>query len=469
MKTVLKGLTNAALLAAVLAAPAAAQQKSWGLGVHGAYFKSGTLAQGGNTQLQMDNDRAIGGHLEKWFGSGRMGLRLDASYTTTPWILDFDEDANGTPSASAQSILSSYGDVGIWLADADLMLRILSPKIDRRFAPFLSLGGGFVRWDNNQSDTQGEFDLRVPEADVQIYGYAQSEPAITGSIGTDFFLSRSVALRLEAKDYYNPNSPYIVLSNIGDSKSAGGSRHHDATNQMVYTAGLAFLFGGRREEPGFIAVAPAPAPAPAPARVVQAPAPPPAPTTEQVNMCVVDQNGRLQIVNATRNLQTRNVYVTRNGQDVLFSTAYPVSDPFYVKGAPWYVAARPLVLNLDKNDMGGDVDDELDDAAEKMPANRVEFVNFGATQPLPMGDVLYIGSIDGTPLYATRSDIGGLMPDLEAKLRVTTDLDKVLDDETFATRFANEIQTFYTVVEPGSANCVFQPMSSTHVVRRTRG
>jgi chromosome condensin MukBEF MukE localization factor len=61
-----------------------------------------------------------------------------------------------------------------------------------------------------------------------------------------------------------------------------------------------------------------------------------------------------------------------------------------------------------------------------------------------MGDVLYIGSIDGTPLYATRSDIGDLMPDLEARLRASRDLDDVLDDEAFATRFATEIETFYT-------------------------
>lgn len=212
-------------------------------------------------------------------------------------------------------------------------------------------------------------------------------------------------------------------------------------------------------------------------------------STEPVSMCVVDANGQLQMVNGWRDLATQQVYLSQNGQDVLFATAYPASTPTYVKGAPWYVAARPLVVEFGRHDLGGDVDDELDDAAEKLDkaerraANRMEFVNFGATQPLPTGEVLFIGQIDGTPLYATRADIGAFLPELEAHLRVSRDLDQVLNDEAFATRFAQEIQTFYTVVEPGnpaamqrtvtgepaSAGCVFQPMSSVHVVRRTRG
>jgi hypothetical protein len=130
------------------------------------------------------------------------------------------------------------------------------------------------------------------------------------------------------------------------------------------------------------------------------------------------------------------------------------------------------VVALNTGDMAGDVDDELDDAIEnqdELPADRLEFVRFGTTGPLPIGEVLYIGSIDGTALYATRSDIGGLLPELESRLSTTRDLGAVLDDEEFADRFANEIETFYLAVEPGSASCVFQPVSSTRVVRRTNG
>jgi hypothetical protein len=114
------------------------------------------------------------------------------------------------------------------------------------------------------------------------------------------------------------------------------------------------------------------------------------------------------------------------------------------------------------------VDDEVENQDE-LPADRVEFVRFGSTGPLPMGEVLYIGSIDGTALYATRSDIGDMLPELERRLSATRDLDDVLDDAEFADRFVNEIETFYLAVEPGSADCIFQPVSSTRVVRRTNG
>jgi hypothetical protein len=45
----------------------------------------------------------------------------------------------------------------------------------------------------------------------------------------------------------------------------------------------------------------------------------------------------------------------------------------------------------------------------------------------------------------------------------------MLGDAAFADRFVNEIQTFYVPVEPARGDCVFQPVTSTHIVRRTRG
>jgi hypothetical protein len=257
--------------------------------------------------------------------------------------------------------LDSLGRVDTWFGDAALMLRLLKPSTDNRFAPFLSLGGGFIRWDH-----EGEGDLAVDEADTYIQGDDQSEWALSGSLGADFFVTDNLALRAELKDYWNKSSPYTFASNQTD--------HQEGAHNQIASLGLQFMFGGNRaEEPGFISAAPEPEPV-----VVVAPEPEPvvaaAPTTEDVSMCVVDQTGRLELVRGTRNLTSGDVYVSRDGRDVLYSNLYPVSAPVYVKGAPWYVAAQPLVLDLKADDMGGDVDDELDDAAE----NRVEFVNFGA-------------------------------------------------------------------------------------------
>ena len=458
MKTVLKGLTTAVIIAAAVAAPANAQTQSWGFGVHGAYFKSGTLAKSDatNTILQLDNKRTIGGNLEWWMGSGRLGLRANVDKTNSPWMLENHDNPNSAGLGGAQAQLDAAGkNVDVLMADADLMLRLLSPKVDRRFAPFISAGYGLVRWDQQTDGVP--LDLRVNEVDAQVQGDNQSEGAWTGSIGTDFFLTDHVALRLEAKDYWNPSSPYIKLSTF----SADDGRHQIGGHNKVYSAGLSFLFGGHKvAEPGFIAEAPAPPPPPAPAP------PPPAPrvTTEQVAMCVVGDNGQLQTVTATRNLDTREITVMRNGTQTAFVTAYPANSPYYVSNASWYVASKPLVIDLTPTkDRGKDVDVTL-------PANRIELVNFGSTMPLTSTDLVYVGSAQGTPLYAKRTDVSAdLLPDLQVRLRTNPDLSVVLGDQAFADRFSNGITTFYMPVGPSEKDCTYQPVSSTRVVRRTRG
>lgn len=465
MKTVLKGLMAAGLVAALVASPAAAQQRSWGLGVHGAYTKFGNLAQGqatasgdnSNTYLQLDNKRTIGFSLEVWPGMGRWGLRANADKTNAPWILEnHDLEPSVQPSADRTMLDNAGKNVDVWFGDANLMLRLLPTAVDRVFSPFISIGAGFGRWDQ-QGATPGkeQLDLRVQSADVQIFGNAQTEVVATGSIGTDLFLTHNLALRLEGKDYWNPRSPYIRLSELA---ATSGNRHQVGGHNFVLSAGLNLMFGRPEEKPGFIAEAPAPEPAPV---VVEAPAPPP-PTTETVAMCYIDQNGRLQTVSATRNLSNRNVYVMQNGQDVLFTTAYPTTEPYYIKTASWYMASRPVILDLGN---GTTITTDID--VNTVP-NRIEFVNFGAAQPMMSSDLMFVGSINGTPLYARSSDVGAFQTDLEAAMRTSSDLARMLADKAFADRYVNEIQTFYLPVEPGT-ECVFQPVSSTHVVRRTRG
>lgn len=461
MKTVLKGLTMAALIAAV-ATPAQAQQKSWGFGLFGSWISTGSLAESepNDNDLKLDDGLAGGANLEWWFGSRRVGLRLEGSYFKQPFVLIRGEtditDDDDLVDPEEQEVLANLSPAETWFADANLMFRLLQPTVDRRFAPFLSAGTGLIHWDHEGENINREF----TRADALIYGEDQTEWALTFGLGADFFLTESVALRLEGRDYWNSDSPYLVLSDQ--------ERDHEGGHNVMWRAGLQFNFGGTRVvEPGFVAAPPPPAPAPPP--VVAAPAPP---ATETVAMCVVDANGRLQTVQAKRYIETGQIYVTRNGQEVAFSTVYPVAAPNYVRGADWYVASRPLILDLDEDDMGGDLDDEIDDALEQeenLPANRVEFVNFGARGPIVMGDVMYVGSIDGTPLYAKISDVGALRTDLNDRLRTTTDLGDILDDEEFADRFVNEIETFYLAIEPAAGDCVFQPVSSTRVVRRTNG
>ncbi|MEX0913531.1 MAG: HNH endonuclease signature motif containing protein, partial [Demequina sp.] len=49
--------------------------------------------------------------------------------------------------------------------------------------------------------------------------------------------------------------------------------------------------------------------------------------------------------------------------------------------------------------------------------NWIEFVTFGSTAPVRSTDVMYVGTIDGTPLYARTTEVGPLRTDLENRLR----------------------------------------------------
>ena len=455
MKTVLKGLAAAAVTAAVFALPAQAQTRTFSLGLHGGYLNTGSLAEAepSDVDLKLDNGDVWGGGLEWWLGSKRLGLRFDGAYASNPWAIETGLD-NGTFDNENYERLEEFGQVDTWFADADLMLRLFRPERDRRFAPFISLGTGLMHWDHEGENV----DLELEDADAYIYGEDQTEWAVTGSVGTDFFFSPSVALRLEVKDYYNTDSPYLMLSDM--------ERDHEGGHNLSYRAGLQFFFGGGEvEEPGFVAPEPEPEPEPMPE---------PEPEIETVSMCVVTDDYGVEIVQASRVVGTNRIFVMRNGREVAFNTAYPVSEPLYVRSARWYVADQPLVVDLASEDYG-DVDDELDDAienrieAEDYEANRFEFVRFGTPTRMAANDMMFVGTIDGTPLWARTSEVGMLRTELQNRLRVTSELDEILDDEDFAERFANQITTFYTAVEPAEANCVFQPISTTHVVRRTRG
>lgn len=436
MKTVLKGLTVAAASAALLAMPAEAQQRTFSIGAHGSYLNTGSLAEDepSDNDLKMGNGMAWGGGLEWWMGaSKRVGLRLDGSFTSQPMWIETGLD-NGLFDNKNYATVAELPELNTWLADAALMFRLFGTEPDRRLAPFLSVGTGFMHWNHEGEDVNFEY----TPANAFIYGSSQTEWALTGSVGTDFFFSPGAALRLEVKDYYNTDSPYLVLSDQ--------ERDHEGGHNIAFRAGLQLFFGGGQvPEPGFVRPEPEPAPAPAPVREE--------PEVETLTMCVLTDDYGVEMVQAQRVVGTNRIYVTRNGREVAFNTAYPVSEPVYVRSARWYVADQPLIVDLTR---------------ENFEANRFEFVRFGTATRMPARDLMFVGTINGTPLWARTSEVGALRTDLENRLRGTSELDEILADQAFAERFAN-IRTFYTVVEPGENDCVFQPISTTHVVRRTRG
>jgi len=446
MKRILMGLTVSTALIAMLALPVQAQTGSWALGLHAGYMNPGDIAEGPQETLNFDETIGIGAGLDFWFGAARRwGLALEGTWTNwNEWDTNFGGDF-GHPTQMLQY-------------DAALQFRLATPSNDTRFLPFLSLGVGGVSV-NPDDDLDSGFPAAFcdggtgtsPEggqtcdftpADVRLDTDSHNEFAIVGGIGTDIFLSPSVALHLEAKDYWTNDSPYQRLSS---------TEFHDGGHNLLFNAGLSFYFGGLAvEEPGFVREEP---------EVVVQPEPEPEPeiVEETITICVVGEDGfKLQTVQAIRIPARNEVLVDRNGRRVAFATVYPTRTPLYVKNAPWYMNDQALVVDLDEDDVDVAVTERT----------RLEFVRFGSPARRATTDLVFVGTINGTPVYATPADVAPFRTRLETHLRTHTELDDIFEMEPELAVDFDEVNTLYVPVEP---DCVFQPVSTTHFVRRTRG
>ena len=169
---------------------------------------------------------------------------------------------------------------------------------------------------------------------------------------------------------------------------------------------------------------------------------------------MIDEDGfALQTIQAVRIPSRNEILVTRNGQRVSLATAYPTREPLYVKSSTWYMNDQPMVVYLD-------------DRTTMEDRNRLEFVRFGSSAQRPASDLVFVGTINGTPVYAATADVAPFRSRLQTHLGMHSELEDIFDAEPELAVEFGEINTLYVPVEP---NCVFQPVSTTHFVRRTRG
>jgi hypothetical protein len=443
MNETLKGLALTALLVTLAPWPANAQTGAGALEIHGGWMMPAHHARGPQTTLGFDETPAIGGTLNLWFGQDRRwGILGQGTWSGWhEWTTAFGGDF-GFP-------------VTMWMYDGSLAFRLFRPTYEQRLLPYLSLGVGgvMVNPSNNPSSrfptdpglcaNGGGSTCDFLPADAHFDQGRRTNIAAVAALGTEWFMARDAALRLEVKDYWTKNSPFRRLSD--------GSRHRGGHN-LLLNAGLAFYIGRQPvAEPGFvreepIVVTPPPAAAP----------PPPPPAEEAALMCVVDPNSlQVRMIEAVRIPSENRVYVTQAGQRIAFETAYPAIAPVYARNATWYMADQPLIVNLET--------DPRVDAADR---NRIELVLFGSPAQRSAADLVFVGTITGTPVYANRTDVAPFQSRLETQFTTTTDLGTILRGDTELAREFGDLSTYYVAVEP---NCVFRPVSVTHVVRRTRG
>lgn len=438
MDRFIRCLAVTASAAFLIAVPAQAQTGSGSFGIHGAWANPGDHAEGPQESVGFDETFGPGAELEFWFGdSKRVGLGLQGSWAGwNEWDTDLRGGDFGHP-------------VDMYHYDASLQFRLTTPDLNTRFVPFLSIGGGGITVNPDDEDAfDGSPTFDFPEADVRLDTETHTEWAVVGGLGADIFLNRSLALRLEAKDYWTPDSPYLRLSN-GEA--------HDGGHNILLTAGLQFFWGAEGvQEPGFIQEEPEPEPEPMPE-------PEPEPVTERVMMCVVGDDGELETVEATRYVETDRLVVRRNGTEVSFNNAYPATSPRYVRGASWYMNDEPVTVRLRTTDTDVDVATDIDADTD---ISRLEFVRFGSPSTMSASGLMYVGSVNGSPVYVQRRDLGTMTTRLNTALANQDDLGVILRNDAELAREFSDLETFYMAVEPG---CVFQPVSLTTYVRATRG
>lgn len=404
----------------------------------------------GFLDLTLEPGWLVGTQLEYWFGNGRFGIRANGAYTERSFDLEgdgflfFNEFFDGVNLVDGDDL--SFGDVNTWLIDGDLMIRILRPERNRVWAPFVSLGAGVAIYNPAGSAPLlifpanaafGDFDFVGVDIDndgiVEDFiletgdGNSETKFVTAFGLGTDILPGWSlgnigIGIRLEVADHIAWDSP---------AEPIFGDDDFDPVHNVRFTAGVLTTFGRLFAEE-VVAVAPPPAP----------PAPP---AEEAITVCVIDPNTYdVGYINAVYMPSTGDTLVVVNGQRTPIMTAYPERSPLYVSTARWYTAGEPLTVHT--------------------VGMETEWVTYGGGRVIDPNDLAFLGTVDGTPVYADVDDVRGILDDLESA-RTDNLEDRIESDREIREAF-DELEVVYV---PLSSNCVFQPLRRVEEVRKVRG
>lgn len=405
--------------------------------------------------LSLETGWIAGAQAEYWFGNGRFGLRANGGYTERSFDLEFDDGfVDGDDDFFEDE--RDFGDVNTWLADGNVLIRILTPERDRTLSPFVNLGLGIVHY-----NPAGDQPIIIPEAnaifgdfggldvvdgnivvDVDDGGNGETEFAGVLGLGTDIILEGApVMFRLELADHIafdSPARPLFALDEVDDEIVFGDADDDfDAVHNVRLTLGAHATFGRLFPEE----------------RVVAAPAPPPAPEPEPVEeairVCVVDPTieGGVGYVDAIFLPETGDTLVVANGDRVPLREA--TGRAVVARDVDWYVRGEPLTL-----DVNGETG---------------EFVTFGGGRIIQPDELAFLGTVNGLPVYAEADEAQDVAEELE-EIRETQregDLDDLLEQRDDLREDFEDIEILYVPLE--TTDCVFQPLERVEEVRKVRG
>ena len=436
MRVLCKVAMTTALLVPMVAAPVAAQNYRWDLGVNGGYSwysdmldndDMGVVAADALEDVSFESGLLGGLQLGFW-ARPNIGLRLNGTYADRPVVAGDTELINST---------------NLWSGSLDLLWRFSQPNTEwmgTEVLPYLALGLG-AKWINPSGDSFACVDnedgeevfcgsFNVTDGGTTVAGPfgLPEQTRLMGlvGLGTDVRLSPRFGLRLEVNDrIYKPEVYALNVDNSFD-ESLGKTVH-----EIGAQVGLHLLMG--LDQPRFVSVAPAPAP-PAPLP----PPPPAAPVEEAVTVCVVDPTVRsgLRMQSAYYRPATRDTVVMVNGQRVPLNNA--VGSVMVVRDADWYVRGQPLVLNVG--------------------SERFEYLSYQGARRIEADDLAYLGTINGYPVYADRDEVADVV-DALADVRTaqnSSDLSRILEQREDLRDEINDVEYLYVPVEP--TGCVFQAL-----------
>ena len=444
------GLVAIAATAIALASAVPAHAQSWradiGLNGGGSWYSSMLSNDqfGGNGDpVHFKPNWLTGAQLTLW-AMPRIGVRANFTYTDAKM-------------RQGSNIL--FDDVNLWSGTGDLLFRFHRPAPEfthMEMLPYLALGAG-AKWHNPAQDNFSVYDPTTQEtwtgapftctsgtcAGLRTGGssfFLSEERVFMGlaGLGTDVRLAPNFGLRLEVGDrIWKPaliavtsastHAGAIVQATASDTKVSKW------VNEIYAQIGLHMLLGVAA--PPVVAVTPRPAPPPAP---TPEPPPPLAPTTTTARVCVVDPTlgPGLRTETATITIATGDTTVMVNG------TATPLRSAFtgvpVASGAQWYVQGQPLTIGSGRNSLG--------------------YVSFGSARNIDSGDLTFVGTVNGLPVYANKSDVTSLtIPspavDIGGNTAVVTGL--------------RNVQVLYVPVS--AYGCNFQPIQLQQAVRKVRG
>jgi hypothetical protein len=387
MRNTYKALLILPLLA-FATTPAHAQSWKWDFGVNAGYAKYTPALGADNTGLGSAAGADVHWKAGAIFGTQlgynftpKLGLRLNGRYADRPLVGSSLENSGFVTSTN------------LWTATADMLFRLKAPAPEftkMEMLPYVAVGLG-AKWHNGAgdnftcTDSKASFNCSpfVTGLPTKPRGFAMGEEnTLAGllGLGADWRVARSFAIRTELSDVvYKPQFHTATVPAAGTNWAVSDVGVAKVVNEIGAQVGLHFLFGVAR--PPVVAIAPLPIAPPVTTPKVAPMAM--EPRRESINVCVIDPSlpSGIRMQTATL-IEGRDTVVTLNGTDRPFRESVGMAK---VAGtSDWYIQGRPLSLTVG--------------------TTKTEFTTYGSARVIDPSELVFVGSVDGFPVYADKAD-----------------------------------------------------------------